>query len=160
TRPAPRPPLVGRPPLCRDLVRPGAVRPLGTPLPIQVAPGLDALPVGGDGLADAGLGPRRLEVLAALQRGESLLRLLECRSEGSRAWQGVTDEGGSELRDVAVVAATEGRAVGRGRSEDRRALVRERRDEGARVAGRDDDHAPLDARVVEGLAQGRRVELL
>ena len=34
-------------------------------------------------------------MLAALRLGERRLRLLECRFEGSRAWQRVADEGGA-----------------------------------------------------------------
>src|SRR6267142_2084422 len=86
------------------------------------------------------------------------LRHLECPDERARARQRIAEIGFAEVREVAARLAAEGGPV-RGRGGDHDAVVvAQRLDEAAGIAGRDHDHAPLDARVLQHAAEGGRRE--
>ncbi len=76
------------------------------------------------------------------------------------AGQRVAVEGLAEIREVAVVGATEGAAIGSGRRDDDGARIAQDIDESAGITGRDDDHPPFYARVAQRVGEviGREVD--
>ncbi len=99
-------------------------------------------------------------MFARLAQGERLLRRLEGAAQRRRRRQSIPVECLAEVRQITVVGTAEGGPVGGGRGEDDGARIFQGVDEASRITGGDDDHPPLDARLVEDIRQvgGREVD--
>ncbi len=78
----------------------------------------------------------------------------------SSKWRACWNSASREKGRVAVGAAAERGAIRRRRRHDQRVFILQRLDVAARIAGRHDDDAPLDAGFVEHLAQHLRRKLV
>src|SRR5947208_14598820 len=95
------------------------------------------------------LRPRRLQSFRGFLLRDELLGDLERLGERARSRERVAEIRLAEVGEFAPCLAAERRAVRCGRGDDHRVVVAQGLDIPARVAGRDDDHAPLDPRVLE-----------
>src|SRR5437879_3685309 len=97
-----------------------------------------------------------LRALAALDEPRCLL---ECLLQRVAARHGIAQEGFPEVREMAVGLTSEGGVRGIGGGDDQRGVGFQSIEEHPGVAGGHDDHAPLDAGLVQRLPQIGRSEL-
>src|SRR4051812_30021062 len=90
-----------------------------------------------------------LRLLLLFPLGDQRVCLGERLPEGVAGRQRLLEEGAAEVGEVVLVGAAEGGAVvARGRDDEGR-VVLQRIDEAAGIAGRDDDHLPADAALLD-----------